>query len=138
MLKTEASGSPKGRAVAQVVPGAGGTWLESPMESSEPLSPEPTSLEPEEDGSTGAATTRGSGGGFGGGGGEGSGEGSGEGNGEGSGGAMAKNTGSHCGEQATPRTGSYVFKLRGKATAVRRGPQGACSCLFLEQPRAIK
>ena len=47
------------------------------------------------------------------------GEGVSEGNGEGSDGAVAKNTGSHCGEQATPRTGSYVFKLRGKAAAVR-------------------
>ena len=59
------------------------------------------------------------------------GEGVSEGNGEGSDGAVAKNTGSHCGEQATPRTGSYVFKLRGKAAAVRvkekRATQGACS-----------
>ena len=56
MLKAEAAGSPKGRAVAQVVPGEGGavSWV-------------------------------------------------------------ARNTGSHCGEQATPRTGPCVFELRGKA-----------------------
>ena len=64
MLKAEAAGSPKGRAVAQVVPDDGGS----------------------------------------------------EGGGEGKGGAVpARNTGSHCGEQATPRTGSCVFELRGKA-----------------------
>ena len=64
------------------------------------------------------------------------GEGVSEGNGEGSDGAVAKNTGSHCGEQATPRTGSYVFKLRGKAADVRVRKR-ATRRLFLEQPRAI-
>ena len=75
MLKAEAAGSPKGRAVAQVVPGKGG----------------------------------------------------GEGGCDGEGAVPARNTGSHCREQATPRTGSCIFELGGKVGTVRARVKWATS-----------